>query len=107
MAIKRNRKDYGCNETAVPVFLKIKDPKTRKWKVLGWFSSMKSGKKKAWSFLDKDRKAYYDQTNYGTEWEIKLARDVKNPKWPFGKIVDIPYLNAVDDQLFLDQHSRI
>ena len=107
MAIKRNKKDYGFNEMCIPVFLRVKDPKTSKWKVLGWFTSIKAGKQKAWSFLDKDRKQYYDQVNYGTEWEIKPARDVKNPKWPFGKVVDKYYLNAVDDQLFLDQHSRI
>ena len=107
MAIKRNKKDYGFNEACIPVFLRVKDPKTSKWKVLGWFTSIKAGRQKAWSFLDRNRKQYYDQSNYGTDWQIKMARDVENSKWPFGPINDPTYLNAMDDIRFFDQYSKI
>jgi|TARA_Y100000034_G_C6828101_1_gene373549 hypothetical protein len=107
MKLKRNRKDYGNNEMAIPHFLRVRCPKDNRWRILGWFPSIAATKRKAWSytFKLKDGTCWqrYDQSNYGEEWEMKPAREVEDPKWPFGyTCFDPAYQPHYRHQSFLD-----
>tara|TARA_Y100000034_G_C6591043_1_gene256761 strand:+ start:54 stop:383 length:330 start_codon:yes stop_codon:yes gene_type:complete len=108
MAIKRNKKDYGWHAKCQPVFLRIIDPKTKKNKILGWFPSKAAAKRKVYSFLDKNNCQYFDSSNHGEAWEMKMARDVKNSKFPFGtKYYDRVYHNAHQLASFLDEYGLV
>ena len=81
MPIKRNRKDYGWNEKCQPAFLRIQDPNTGRNKIIGWFASKAEAKRKAYGFIDENRRQQFDPSNYGRAWSIIPARQVKNSKY--------------------------